>query len=685
VTDSTSSWGDIAAGQEKSGDSFTFSVTDPAGLLQLRLSDAYGLLSTQTIDLAFPTMPMDLLASGAGTTIKLTWTKSPESDLLGYLVYQATSLVGPYVRTNIVPTDRTSYALDENLVPLTHYYFRVSSVDSSGNESAQSYYADAITNPPNHTVFPLPINRNTPAPVAIDHIYSGYPMDIVAGADILYLLHPDGSAPVDADGQGTTLGDFTRRGLYYAAGPSVADLDGDGQKEIIGVTWDSLRAYVFDKQGNVKPGWPVVTGDVWSSAAIGDLNNDGSKEICFGSNSQNFYVLRANGTDWMDGDSDPSTIGVFKVLGGYYNYSTPALADLDGNGQLDIVMGGADAKLYAWRPDGSNLPGFPISLGQAITSSPAIGFLDGTGDTQPEIVVAGKNDSLYVFTNTGVRRPGWPVRVAGNGTSKTPSPALADMNNDGFLDIVQAGTDGLLHVFDRNGVPLAPVNNARYSSMTSSACESSPVVADINGDGWNDVVVGSEDATLTAISGQNGQTLAGFPIPLNGEVRGTPAVGDIDGDGKTEIVLAGWDKNLYVWDYDFPFSPNFPPPWPQFHHDAMRTGFASNPVFVGVDPAQGETPRSIEFAVPQPNPARAGTRVRWAVPADRVGAMLDVSVYDLSGRRLQTLAHGVARSGRFSEQWNLHDSRGSAASAGVYFVRLSLGPEIRTQKLVVLR
>ncbi len=685
VTDSTASWGDIAAGQEKSADSFSFGVIDPAGLLQLRLSDAYGLLSVATVDLGYPAQPIDVNAKGGGTTIKLTWTKSEDSDLLGYVVYQSTSMVGPYVRTNLVPTDRTSYALDGDLAPLTHYYFRVSAVDSSGNESTQSYFAEAITNPPNHTVFPLPMARTTPAPVAIDHIYTGYPMDIVAGAEILYVLHPDGSAPVDADGQGTTLGDFTRRGLYYAAGPSIADLDGDGEKEIIGVTWDSLRAYVFDKQGNVKPGWPVVTGDVWSSAAIGDLNNDGSKEICFGANSQNFYVLRANGGDFLDGDSDPGTTGVFKVMNGYYNYSTPALADLDGNGQMDIIMGGADGRLYAWRPDGSNLPGFPVQLSLAITSSPAIGFLDGSGDTQPEIVVAGKNDSLYAFTSTGVRRPGWPVRVLGGGTSKTPSPALADMDNDGFLDIVQAGTDGLMHVFNRNGVPIAPVNNVRFSSLTLYACESSPIVADINGDGWNDVIVGSEDATLTAISGQNGLVLAGFPIPLNGEVRGTPAVGDIDGDGKTEIVLAGWDKNLYVWDYDFAFSPNGPPPWPQFHHDAMRTGFASNPVFVSVDPVAGELPRSIEFAVPQPNPARGGTRVRWAIPADRVGSMLDVSVFDLSGRHMHTLWHGVAKSGRFSEQWNLRDTRGGSASAGVYFVRLSLGREVRTQKLVVLR
>src|SRR6476661_9584558 len=97
---------------------------------------------------------------------------------------------------------------------------------------------------------------------------------------------------------------------------------------------------------------------------------------------------------------------------------------------------------------------------------------------------------------------------------------------------------------------------------------------------------GIRDSSVTGVQ-TCALPISGFPIPLNGEVRGTPALCDCDGDGKTEIVLAGWDKNLYVWDYDFPFSPNGPPPWPQFHHDAMRTGFASNPVFVGVDPVAG--------------------------------------------------------------------------------------------------
>jgi len=216
-----------------------------------------------------------------------------------------------------------------------------------------------------------------------------------------------------------------------------------------------------------------------------------------------------------------------------------------------------------------------------VQQKPAVGYLDGPGDTTPEIVFLATNDSAYVIEPTGLRRAGWPIWLNAHGSTKIPSPAIADMNNDGFNDVVIQSTNGGVYIYNRDGNLLPGMVNLRYSTLTSAASESSPVVADINGDGFNDVICGDENGQLAAISGQTGQMLPGFPIQLQGEVRGTPAVGDIDHDGKTEIVVAGWDRNLYVWDYDFPFQPNGVAPWPQFHHDARRTGFSGPPCSAG--------------------------------------------------------------------------------------------------------
>jgi hypothetical protein len=169
-------------------------------------------------------------------------------------------------------------------------------------------------------------------------------------------------------------------------------------------------------------------------------------------------------------------------------------------------------------------------------------------------------------------------------------------------------------------------------------------------------------------------------------VRGTPALCDCDFDGKSEIVLADWDGNLYMWDYDLPFSPGTLPPWPQFHHDAQHTGFFNTPPTLDAPGGSAaDLPTRVEFAAPQPNPARGLTRIAWGVPAGREGAHFEIAVFDLSGRRVRTLASGVARPGRFSASWDLRGAHGEGAAAGVYFLRLQLGAESHTSRVVVLR
>jgi len=683
VLDSTATFGDIAPGAEASGDAIVFHPNSASAKLELRISDSYGLLSTQALDIGMPGAPAQVASLGSATSIKLQWQLSSSPDLLGYNIYRSTTSGGPFVRVNPVPTDRTAYYSDEGLTPLTKYFYRVASVDSSGNESGQSSTTTASTNPPTHTVFPIPLGQTTPSSVAIEHIYSGYPQDIVAGADVLYEWHPDGTSQVDADGQGTTAGDFTTLGKYYAAGPSVGDLDGDGVPEIIAPTWNDSNLFVFTRQGALRPGFPVHLRDpIWSSVALADLNNDGHKELIFGSNGNNLYVFKDNGTEWMDGDSNPATTGVFKVLGQPYNYGTPAVADINNDGYPEIIYGSTDGKVYVWDRFGNNLPGFPVTLNGGITASIAVGPLDGPGDTSLEIMALTASQNLYVLEPNGSIRSGFPRFVRSNGSSKSPSPALADMNGDGFLDIVIASTDGGIYVFDRNGNYVLPWSNVRYSTLTAGASESSPVVADINGDGLPDILMGSEDQTLAAL-GNDGQMLPGFPIVLGGEIRGTPAVCDCDGDGKTEIVLAGWDKLLHVWDYDFPFSPGHIPPWPQFHHDAMRTGLATTPILVGVGD-NSAAPTTIEFALPAPNPARTGTHFSYAIPKDRAGQSLELSIFDLSGRRIRSLASGPATAGRYSVSWDLRTESGAAARTGVYFVHFRIGAEDRSHKLVIM-
>ena len=613
--------GDVLPGASATSPPFRIaSSTGSNPALTLTINDAYGVRYTRVLDLLQPVGVVGLIGTGAATSITLVWKKTVSSDAAGYNVYRATAQVGPFTRVNLTPTDRTAYFVDSALPALTRFYYQISVVDSSGNESSKSAVSSASTNPPLRASYPLPTERSMPSSLAIGNIDnsndSSY--EIIAGSNVIYAWHADGSPVRDADGTERTAGDFTTEGSYYAGGVTLADLNLDGTTELIAPDWDGKSLHVFEPNGDDFPGFPIFLGEnVWSSAAVGNIDADPQPEIVFGSRGTKVFAFNWDGTEVMDGDANPSTIGVFKVLGQPYNDSSPALADLDGDGKLDIIYAGFDGILNAWRGDGTNLPGWPQNLFAGTTSSPAVGDIDNDGIL--EIAITANNNKLSVFKANGTYQPGFPViNVASDGVSKYPSPVLADMEGLGQKDIVINTTDGLVKVFRPNGSLMSQWTNVRYS-YTAKASESSPVVADIDGDGQNEVIVGGEDANLYAFD-NDGSLMAGFPIHLNGEVRGTPLVWDVDHDNLTEILVSCWDKNVYMWDYPGAFSPNGAPAWAMWRHDQFRQARLGAPIVVA----------SNTVAFSAKNGDTAGLGLSFALPATSEAAG-DFDLYRAQG------------------------------------------------------
>ncbi len=81
-----------------------------------------------------------------------------------------------------------------------------------------------------------------------------------------------------------------------------------------------------------------------------------------------------------------------------------------------------------------------------------------------------------------------------------------------------------------------------------------------------------------------------------------------------------------------------------------------------------------------PNPARERATLSYSISPDDAGRGLEIAVYDLSGRRVETLEEGVAAAGNHLVTWDV-----SGTGAGVYFVRLNVGERSLTTRLVVTR
>ncbi len=580
ILDSVAVFGSIPAGSSVTGDEFRFVCSDDLEhVFYLTLTDTLGASEVDTFELTYPIPPSGIIGMGSASSISLRWDPNPEGDLAGYFIYRSEDSTGTYERINEHIIERIAYYLDEGLAPFTRYYYKVIAQDSSANESDLSLYASVTTNPPLHPNAPFELGEMlTPSSPAIVDIDRNGDLEIVCGSDRIYAFKHDGSEYIDGDNDVVTFGVFAPEGDKFWCSPAVADIDLDGVTEVVAVDWQGQDVYVWDNQGNVEAGWPQSVGlNPWSTPALGDVDGDFDLEIIVGNANGNVYAWHHDGVELIDGDSNPGTNGVFAVTGSMWIYGSAVLADIDMDNVAEIIVGARDNKLYAWNSDGSPVPKFPYVTGNYITSSPAVGDIDD--DEQPEIVFGSADYKVYAINPDSTLVPGWPKTGIDLSGDLQPSPALGDLDGDSKLDVVMGGSHGW--VFAWNGHNGAPIPGWPVSTTTlGSWC--SPTLGDVDGDGMLEVFFGAEDGRLYGWN-HDGSELDGFPIQMSGEVRGPAIIWDIDDDGLTNVICQNWDNTLYIWDMTGAFTYSETSyPWPMFRHDVARTGLFTHPILTAV-------------------------------------------------------------------------------------------------------
>jgi hypothetical protein len=349
----------------------------------------------------------------------------------------------------------------------------------------------------------------------------------------------------------------------------------------------------------------------------------------------------------------------------------------------EVVFGTSAGRVYALRY-GVPLAGWPFVATGLMSSSPAIGDIVPGGGL--EIAMASSNDSVYVLTSSGTRAPGWPRPLeltTGNG--RTPSPALAPLRKhlgDPSLCVIICGADGKLTAFDPAGNTLPGWGSVQLGA--NAATEASPAVADIDGDGALEVLIAAEDRRLYAFR-FDGTPVSGFPIETGAELRGTPAVWDLDGDGACDIIVAGWDRNIYAWRYPGTFNQSGMA-WPMFHHDNWRTGLATFPILTAVDtePAAAAPPARPSLAQNRPNPFNPVTVIGYSVAAAGPEEVR-LRVFTIAGRLVRTLVSRRVEPGYHEARWDGRDDHGLPAASGVYLYRADIGRTALTRKMTLLR
>jgi hypothetical protein len=413
--------------------------------------------------------------------LRLTWTPSASTDVAYYNIYRAASGAGPFNLVNVDPVPHTLF-VNTGLSATTTYFYKASTVDVSGNESALSAAVSGSTNPAQMTGWPIEMELETTSSPAVGDIDGDGTNEIVVGDKHVYAWRANGVEMIDGDNNPISWGVLNTQGDTFVAHVALGRIDANKGLDIVAGSRETKQVFCFKYDGTTLPGWPRSTENkIRAGMVVGDINNDGLNEVICIDESGVLYVWKKDGTEYRDGDNNSSTQGVFaRLTGCTLDYSVPCVADIDNDGKDEIIVGTQGHQLFAFNEDGTQVSGFPITLSDEIAGSPAVGDVDGDG--QLDIVVNIRDGNVRAIRgNNGASL--WtrgPLVTPRNTDFFGPSPAIGDVNGDGKLETFVPTYDGKLYGLTYTGTNLAGFPTT-YSTTTYT--ESSPIIADIDGDG----------------------------------------------------------------------------------------------------------------------------------------------------------------------------------------------------------
>lgn len=368
----------------------------------------------------------------------------------------------------------------------------------------------------------------------------------------------------------------------------IIDANGDGLPDVISGR-DSVLFYA--NNGTSMPFEGAIasptSGSNWVfGLALGDLNVSGRPDLVIGSQSQFFAV--PSRVKLNNGSADPFTGVAATQFGGFFRNDNVRLGDLDGDGLLDVVGSGAQPRI--WWNNGTDAP-FTFGDGWTLldTFTASVELADMNDDGHLDVVltggVSGAADA-YLFLNNGTAAPFDGViatEIGGPLAAGNSSLGVADLDGDGLVDIAVAGfsNPGVRVYFNNgtatpfSGVTATPVTDLGKVDIASG---------DIDGDGNLDLITAAPGPTLLYLNNGTADPFDGVvPIQIGTVLNGNALdLSDVDADGDLDVGVARGNSTIGMTDVVFR-SEAAPARGPGFAFDTSRTRATS----LAVDDAPG--------------------------------------------------------------------------------------------------
>ncbi|MBW6515221.1 MAG: T9SS type A sorting domain-containing protein [Candidatus Cloacimonetes bacterium] len=452
--------------------------------------------------------------------------------------------------------------------------------------------------------------------------------------------------------------------------------------------------YLDFRAENVIPSFSY-DGNMMKSAAMGDLFNNGNPIVVFNNRSGLISGIDLQGNEVFSYNSDSQFI------------NTPILADMTGDGLLEIVTHSIDRKLFVISATGDLLPDYPKQLDYNVLVELAAADINDNGSV--ELIIGYVSGILDVIDLAGNSLDGFPVDLQSpinlspivlvnknivTGTQNNrlkmisptgvvlwekqlpnriiTEPIAADFTGDDVLEIAFNTSDGKVYIINQEGETLAG-----YPFSISEAFNQPPLAVDVNNDGHINLIVASYSGLIYGLN-PDATIIDMLPAPLGLQPTSPLFIADIDRDGDFEI---GFGTNLGISVLDYKFYAGEDTPWSIYRGNTMRTGYYNDNNIFRENKYLPEPPNT-ELMQNYPNPFNISTTIPYHIKSP---GTLNISIYNIKGQKIRQLHNAHAERGYGEVIWNGRNDEGKIVASGIYFTKMTIGKTTQVRKMLLLK
>lgn len=310
-------------------------------------------------------------------------------------------------------------------------------------------------------------------------------------------------------------------------------------------------------------------------------------------------------------------------------------------------------------------------------ATPTTAVLDAESSWGPVMADFDRDDEYEtaVVTSRGIvyYETDGSVRTAHISSPPVNEPAVADIDNDGYPDVV-VSTSKEIYAFSRDGIPLNGFPFKMPPGDTDERFISAPVIADLDDDGMLDIAICTSNSRMISYR-VNGQPTRGFPLAIRGVVTGSPCLFRLDSSGALALAYITENNELMAHDLGTK-AENEHLPWPMW-----KGGPGLVSAFLNKDISSGVRTTADFEAYCYPNPITAGVGTFRVTPPSATN--LTITLYTADG--IKVFERKLTRSEIVPGVPNEVAFDVSRLASGLYIARIETDLKTVLYKVGVLR